>query len=213
MDAAGWLAHWADAEARYLAERDERYRALGEKIRAELHPPVRVAPAPVVLVPAVEVESDSCPVDAVRAAVGAACGAGWAVRVTFARAFEVSARGKGAVVESFAVRCARHDERLWAAWWSGAFECGQYYRRGAGGVEMLGGTRMAAWTPAAVSVDMMTVPQIKELAAEVGIRIPSKYNKAQIVEHVKTLGLSAAPAPPPRRGVLDALEGLHLTRH
>lgn len=214
MDATEWLAHWAAAEARYLGERDERYRRIAAKIKAELHPEPRVAPAPVVLVGATEVESDSCPVDSVRTAVAAARGTGWAVRVTLARAFEVSARGKGGVVESYAVRCARHDERLWAAWWNGAFECGQYFRRGGtGGVELLGGSRMGAWAPGAVSVDAMTVVQIRALAVERGIKIPSKYAKAAIVEHVKALGLVAADAPPPRRGVLDALEGLHLTRH
>jgi len=45
LDAAAWLAHWADAEARYLAERDERYRRIG----ALRNPAPTVVAGPVVL--------------------------------------------------------------------------------------------------------------------------------------------------------------------
>ena len=132
------MAHWADAEARYLTERDERHRALGEKIRAELHPPVKVAPAPVVLVPAVEVESDSCPVSAARRALVAAVACGWSARITRA----VAAVPRSGVVESYALRASRHgDERLWASWWGGGFNAAQYYRFG-GQVEPLAATDM-----------------------------------------------------------------------
>jgi hypothetical protein len=134
MDAAGWLAHWADAEARYLAERDERYRALGGKIRAELQPPVRVAPTPVVLMPAVEVESDSCPVAAARRTLVAAVACGWSARITRA----VAAVPRSGVVESYALRASRHgDERLWASWWGGGFNAAQYWTAGRN-VEVLG---------------------------------------------------------------------------
>lgn len=127
MDAAAWLAHWADAEARYLAERDERYRALGVKIRAELHPAPAVVAGPVVLEPAHEVESDSCPVAACRRVAAAAGACGWTVRLTRA----VAAVPRVGVLESWAVRCARGgDERLWTCWWGGAFNAAQYWRSG-----------------------------------------------------------------------------------
>ena len=133
-DAAGWLKYWADAEARYLAERDERHRALGEKIRAELHPPVRIAPAPVVLVPAVEVESDSCSVAAARRACAAAVACGWSARITRA----VAAVPRSGVVESYALRASRYGgERLWASWWGGGFNAAQYWAAGRN-VEVLG---------------------------------------------------------------------------
>lgn len=135
MDAAGWLAHWASVEARYLAERDERYARIAAKIKAELHPDPKVAPVPVVLVGAAEVESDSCHVAAARRVVGAARGAGWSVRVTRA----LAAVPRSGLVESWAVRCRRGggDERLWATWWGGSFSAAQYWRVGVN-VEILG---------------------------------------------------------------------------
>jgi len=130
LDAAAWLAHWADAEARYLAERDERYRRIG----ALRNPAPTVVAGPVVLEPAHEVELDSCPVAAARRVAAAAGACGWAVRLTRA----VAAVPRVGVLESWAVRCARGgDERLWACWWGGSFNAAQYWRAGCN-VESLG---------------------------------------------------------------------------
>lgn len=152
MDAAAWRAHWADAEARYLAERDERYARIGG--RDESVSRSAVAVAPIVLEPAVEVESDSCPVAATRRAHAAALGAGWSARITRA----VAAVPKVGVLTTWALRARRHDERLWACWWGGSFNAAQH------------------WSPRGIEV--------------LGWRTVTK-----------------------RRGVVDALEGLHLTRH
>lgn len=133
MDAAAWLAHWADAEARYLAERDERYRRIGALRESDSGSKVAAA-GPVVLESAHEVETESCPVAAVRRVVGAARGAGWTVRVTRA----LAAVPRSGLVESWAVRAGRHgDERLWVTWWGGSFNAAQYWRVGCN-VEILG---------------------------------------------------------------------------
>lgn len=205
MDAAAWRARFAvEAEVRYRAERD----ALWSRIQRDLASAI-VAPTnrPVVLEPAREVESDSCSVAAARRALSVALGAGWAARLTRA----VAAVPRSGVLESYALRARRHDERLWATWWGGAFNSAGYWSRG--GFEVLGGERMSLAPPAVVPVDAMTVGQIKALAIERGIRIPSKYAKAAVIEHVKALGLVASLPPPRVRGVLDALEGIQLTRH
>jgi len=209
LDAAGWLAHWADAEARYLAERDERYRRIGA-LRNLDSAGANPSSGPVVLEPAHEAELDLCPVAACRRVAAAAGACGWTVRLTRA----VAAVPRVGVLESWAVRCARgSDERLWACWWNGAFNAAQYWRVGAPAVEILGGDRMGTWAVGPTPVESMTVAQIKSLAIDRGIKIPSKFNKDAVIEHVKAHGLASAPAPRPLRGVLDAIEGLQLTRH
>lgn len=133
MDAQAWLARWADAEARYLAERDERYRRIGALRESDSGSRV-AAVGPVILEPAVEIDPEGCPVAAVRRVVGAALAAGWSVRVTRA----LAAVPRSGLLESFAVRAGRHgDERLWATWWNGSFNAAQYWRSGCN-VEVLG---------------------------------------------------------------------------
>ena len=161
----------------------------------------------VVLEPAREVTGD-VPAAACGRLLSAALAAGWDTRVTRA----LAAVPKVGLLESYAVRARRHDERLWACWWNGSFEAAQYFRAG-GRVETLGAQRMAETVAGPQPADGMSVAQIKTLAAERGIKIPSKYNKAQVIDHVKAHGLVAAPPPPAVRGVLDAIEGLHLARH
>ena len=138
----------------------------------------------------------------------AALAAGWSARIVASLA-AVPRTGLLAVVT---VRARRHDERLWAAWWNGSFDTGQYLRAG-GQVEKLGAERMSLAPLAVTQVEAMTVSQIKTLAAERGIKIPSKYAKAAVIEYVKMQGLAASMPPPRVRGVLDAIEGLHLARH
>lgn len=208
MNAAAWLARFADAERLYLAERDERHARIGAPPAVKV-----VVGTPVVLEPVREVESDSrsgVPVGA-RRVVSAALAAGWQARVTRA----VAAVGKVGLVTSYAVRARRHDERLWACWWqsgtgSASFNAAQYFMDGMPCPEILGADAMATWAPGVVAVEAMTIDQIKSLAIDRGIKIPSKYKKAAIVEHVKAQGLIAVTAPKPKRGVVDAIEGRRL---
>lgn len=203
------MAQFVAASDRYLADRAAMHARVGARITAELHPEFdsRSVVVPVVLEPAADVLGD-VPVVACGRALTAALAAGWDARVTRA----VAAVPRTGLLTTYALRARRHDERLWACWWNGAFEAAQYFRAGSQ-VEALGGQRMAAMVSAAVPVEGMSLAQIKSLAAERGIKIPSKFKKDQVVAHVRAAGLVFAPAPPPRRGVLDALEGLHLARH
>ncbi len=106
------------------------------------------------------------------------------------------------------VRGSRHDERFWAAWWNDAFECAWYV--GPTGLERLGGDRMSLAPVAVTPVDQMTVPQIKSLAVDRGIHIPSKFKKAEVIEYVRAAGLTHSLPPPRVRGVMDAIEGRRL---
>ena len=199
MDADTWLAEFARREGQWRFERTMRW--------AEIAKPAVVAPAvagPVVLEAGHDVELDDEAVPrSAQAVARAGIAAGWAVRVVASVAVE-PAKGLVSVVT---VRGRRHDERFWAAWNRGGFDTGWYV--GPGGLERLGGERMHLRPAGAVSVDVMTVPQIKTLAGERGIRIPTKFKKAEVIAHVKAAGLTASEPPPPTRGVLDVVEGVH----
>jgi hypothetical protein len=139
MDVQEWLAEFARRDDAWRAERGEYHRAVGEKIRADLHPPAKVAPAPIVLEPGHEIDSSADHLPSIasgaRRVEVAALAAGWSARVVASLA-AIPRTGLLAVVT---VRCARHDERLWAAWWSGSFDCAQYLGPASGGrVERLG---------------------------------------------------------------------------
>jgi hypothetical protein len=202
-----WLAEITRRGDEFRAARDEFQRAVGEQLAIEdsLTSTAAIPVVPIVLEPATEVDVESCPVAAVRRALNVALSTGWAVRLTRA----LAAVPRTGLLTTYALRARRHDERLWAAWWNGGFECAAYW--GHAGIEILGGERMALLAPAVTPVELMSVAQIKGLATERGIKIPSKFKKAEIVEHVKTLGLISSIPPPKRRGVLDALEGIRLT--
>jgi hypothetical protein len=209
MDAAAWLAWFAEREQAWIGASVAFRVGVAAKIEVERAPKdIRKDWEHAVVLDMKVVDLDGEMPNAPHRVALAALAAGWSGRGVRAVA---AVPGKG-VVESWSVRAARHDERVWASWWNGAFDAGQYYRRGAGeAMEVLAGDRMGQWNPGAVlAVESMTVPQIKTLAAERGIKIPSKYAKAAVIEHVKALGLASAAVPKPRRGVLDAIEGLHL---
>lgn len=142
MDWAEWV---------WRRERDALWARVAE---SHSRSAVVAAGAPVVLEAAHEVEMDSCSVAACRRVYVAALGAGWAARITRA----LAAVPRTGLLETYAVRARRHDERLWACWWNGRFDAAQYW--GPGGIEVLGWRTVAK-----------------------------------------------------RRGVLDAVEGIRLTRH
>jgi len=181
MDAATWLAEFDRRGEVFRAEREEMHRVVGGKIRRELHPELVRAAGPVVLEAAHEVESDSCPVSACRRVYVAALGAGWAARITRA----LAAVPRTGLLETYAVRAARHDERLWACWWNGSFNAAQYWSPG-GQVEILAAT------------DADTRVKIAYAAAARATRIPLAIGP---------------PKPVTMRGVLDAVDGIRLTRH
>ena len=201
MDAAEWLAQFDRIGEEYRAGRQAHW----DRCAARGRPVVVARAAPVVL----EVGRDWADDEPVtpKAAAGMAslakaCG-WWPVRVVVSVAADP---GKG-LLRVVTVRARRHDERVWAGWVNDAFDAGQYLISGAS-IEQLGGVRMSSASLASTSVDAMTVPQIKNLAAERGIKIPSKFKKAEVIEHVKAAGLTAAVPPAPRRGVLDVIEGI-----
>lgn len=201
------IAHWMVpmdwAEWVWRRERDALWARIQNLDLVTSNP----SSGPVVLEAAREVEIDSCSVAACRRVYVAALGTGWTARITRA----LAAVPRTGLLETYAVRARRHDERLWACWWNGAFEAAAYWSPS--GIETLAGERMSLVPPAVTPVDAMTVPQIKSLAVDRGIKIPSKFKRAQVIEHVKAAGLTCSIPPPQRRGVLDAVEGIRLTRH
>ena len=67
---------------------------------------------------------------------------GWAARTVAALAADPT---KG-LIASVSVRFRRHDERGFAVWWNGRYECG-WFVSAAGGLEALAGTRMRSRKP------------------------------------------------------------------
>ena len=119
-------------EQRWRAERDELWARVG----ADLPAGVGAANRPVVLVSGREAEPDGIDVSApagARRVGSAALAAGWAVRIVES----VAAVPRTGILRVVTVRGARHDERFWAAWWNGRFECAQYLVRGCA-IERLG---------------------------------------------------------------------------
>lgn len=206
-----WLAYFDEQARAWAAARHESIsRSLAEKYRTNL---VSVA-APFVFEPGHEIDSgsDDVPVTAARL-VETAQACGWATRLVASSAADPT---KGAV-RVLTLRAGRHDERVWAAWRNGAFECAWYV--GPTGLERLGVKRMSCEAAAgggAVSVDSLTVAAMLEVAKEHGIVIPSKdRRKDLIVAALMVNGVREVKAPRPVRGVADALEGIRisLTRH
>ncbi len=160
MDAAAWLAEFAQREARldvWRAAAALRHQLMGDRIRRELHPIVESHSrwdATVVLDKARELdcglsdneqESDSRIASSLRTAAGLALSVGWATRVVGSVA---AVPGKG-VVDCVTLRCRRHDERLWAAWWNGSYDCGWYV--GPTGLEQLMASRISTRVKLAAS--------------------------------------------------------------
>lgn len=171
-----WLAEFARRGEQFRAAASAFHRHVGG-----LGGAVEAVPArPVVLEPARDVRrSDQ---DLPRSASGLldlAHSLGWSGRLVASAAAHPS---KG-YVEVVTLRFRRHDERGFAAWWNGAYECGWYV--GPDGLEPLAGTPMSTRASAAAT------RAAKALAA----------------------GKPEPAAVPMIRGVRDALEGIRLTRH
>lgn len=183
MDAAAWLAEFAEQQAQREGQwRYERAMRWAE-ISAKAAPPVVVEAKPIVLEAGhdVEVDDDVVPRSA-SAAARLGIAAGWAVRVVASSA-AVPSRG---VVSVVTVRARRHDERLWAAWNSGGFDTGWYV--GPGGLERVGGVRMSTLVKLALAA--------ADRAAAKATIIPYK------------IGPSGPSKPVTTRGVLDVIEGV-----
>lgn len=124
-----WLAEFAGRGERFRAERAAFHRYVGDRLAAE-RAPADAPASPVVLVVGGE---------APRSAVGLlalAHSLGWVARLVASAAAHPT---KG-YVEVVTLRFRRHDERGFAAWWNGAYECGWFV--GPDGLEPLAGTRM-----------------------------------------------------------------------
>jgi hypothetical protein len=119
------------AEWTWRRDRDARWAQIAAGAESHSRSGVVVG-GPVVFEAAHEVEAEVCPVSACRRALAVALGAGWAARITRA----VAAVPRTGLLETYALRARRHDERLWACWWNGSFNAAQYW--GPGGVEVLG---------------------------------------------------------------------------
>lgn len=200
-----WLARFADDGRAQIEAEHER---IGAKIHAA--PEIEAQPTIVVLERAHQIEPDDPRVPtAARVLCAAALSLGWAARVLLSVAAD-PARG---LLVCVTVRCARHDERLIAAWLNGRFDSGQYLRSGAA-LESLAADRAKAalFAGGAMAIEGFTAARLRELARERGVKIPSTAKKAEIIERLRAVGVSSGAIVPPRRGLLDAIEGLHLTR-
>lgn len=206
MDAAAWRAEFARREAQYLFERAMRHAGIAAKIAAERAPVTAKAEIVLVVLEAdheVDADDDLVPSSA-RSAARAAAAVGWFPVELRAALAAVPGRG---LIRTLSLRARRHDERFFAIWRGGSFDVAWYV--GPGGLERLGGERMKAGSAQeTVSVDDMTLPAIKALAAERGIKIPSKFKKPEVLDFVKEIGLSSGAPAPKLRGVLDVIEGV-----
>jgi hypothetical protein len=131
VNAQDWLARFAIEDARRVAEQVQ--------IRAEIAAKVnRIQVANVnpiqVLEPGRGLDSH---IGAVAKAVLAARTNGWTTRVVES----LAADPRKGIIEIVTLRARRHDERCWAAWWSGAYQGGWYWSREAQ-VEALGWERL-----------------------------------------------------------------------
>lgn len=191
MDAAAWLAQFRAADDTFRHNQVRLYREIGSRLVAERAPKAVKAPLIGMTLEAgrvVDPEESDVP-GAVRSHWNAAMAVGWGVKVV---------RALGAVpavglVETWSLRCARHDERLIAVWWittkdgraSCSYNLGIYQGPAAIGVEQLG---------------------VETLDSRV--RAITKAVREGRVD--RKTGLPAIPGPLQRRGLLDAINGIRL---
>ena len=184
MDAATWLARFRAADDTFRHNQVRLYREIGSRLAAERAPKVVKSPPIGVALEAgrvVDSEEPDVP-GAVRSYWNRALGAGWRCKVV---------RALGAVptiglVETWSLRCARHDERLIAVWWittkdgkaSCSYNLGVYQGSAASGVEQLG---------------METLD-----------------SRVRAITKAAREGRKAIPGPLQRRGLLDAINGARL---
>jgi len=142
-----------------------------------------------------------------RLLIAAALAAGWKTKCIRT----VAALPSMGAVTAITVRCARHDERVWGSWWNGSFDSGQYVRAGQK-IERLGVQRMKAQSSGPLPLTDLPVPKLKEMLRERGIKIPASVKvKVGLIQLLLNAGVTSGSADPPRRSVLDAVEGLLTT--
>ncbi len=132
MDQVAWLALFAE---RHLAAIAAEHESISQRIAARHETNSHASASVVVLVPGCEMDShiEGAYPAAARRLLVASAASGWSSRVIRS----VAAVPSKGVVEVVTVRFARHDERGFAAWWNGRFDCAQYLRRGQA-IERLG---------------------------------------------------------------------------
>lgn len=190
MDAAAWLAEFARRDDAWREQRAAYHREVGGRIEAERAPVVRVAPRPIVL-QGPDVFDDETDFDedqvkvpsVVRRHWNAALSVGWGAKTVRAAALVA---GLG-LLETWSLRCARHDERLIAVWWttrdaddkpSTSFNLGCYQG------------------PAAVGLELLGVETIEA--------------RGRAIAKAMLAGKKAVPAALARRGLMDAINGVRL---
>lgn len=180
----------ADWIARFFREGESaRHREVGEMIAAERRAPVRPAVTPIVVEQPCEYDlndeddpDESGIIAPAHRVARAALAAGWRVWAVRAGA---AVPGTG-IVQTWSVRCARHDERVIAVWWITPGEDGK---------------RMTSFNlgiyqgPAAIGVEQLGMETLDQ--------------------RVRRMAKAAAegkpvPAPLKIRGVLDAINGVRL---
>jgi len=119
VDQAAWLEQFDQRVTAFVAaerERiDERLRQRREAERGE----IKVVADVVILGSSCDDGDLVAASSVVRRVVASALAAGWSARTVRALAADPT---KG-LIESVTVRFARHDERGFAAWWGGRFQC------------------------------------------------------------------------------------------
>jgi hypothetical protein len=200
MDADAWLAEFARREGQWRFERTMRWAEISAKSAPKA---AAIVAGPVVLEVGHDVELDDGAVPrSAQAVARAGIAAGWAVRVVASSAAD-PAKGLVSVVT---VRGRRLDERFWAAWNRGGFDTGWYV--GPGGLERLGGQRLAtlaksAMTRANKAGVEVKAPEIRGvLDAIEGVRGPRQWvDLLERQDMDRAVGLISAAFP-----------GLQLTR-
>jgi hypothetical protein len=206
--ASEWLAEIERRGDEFLAARDAMHREVGERIRRELAPSVRVAVRPIVIEGPEDVEVDEAgggrrvPAAATRIRL-AAVGVGWVPRVVRAVA---AVPGKG-IVESWSVRCRRHDERLVAVW---ATTTRVVAPTGITGLDVGAGVALSTATSLdlAAYVGPLSGGHIELLGMET---VEQRAGAIANWANTKS-GQTGKPPPRPliRRGLLDAINGVRL---
>lgn len=124
--ASDWLEDFARRDEAGRAWIAGEHRRIGALIAGETGglAPREVSSAATVLEPGSDVEVDEPTLVATaRRMASLALSLGWSVRIVRS----VAAVPKLGLVLVVTLRMKRHDERCWAAWWNGRFECAQYW--------------------------------------------------------------------------------------
>lgn len=201
-----WAAIFAQQDTRAVEQQRAVMAALAEKVNS-IHVSTRDVNAIQILEPGRESDSYS---GSVAKSVQAATVNGWTVRVVVSL---VAHPTKG-IVSVETLRARRHDEAVFAAWWSGALDCAWYF--GPTGTERLGGVDLGVAPVASgpVPIVSLTVAQMLDVAKAAGLVIPSKERKRdQIIAALIDHGIVTVDPPRPLRSILDVFDGLQLTRH